>query len=209
MKGLIGRKLGMTQMYNEKGELVPVTLVEAGPCYVTQLKTVEADGYSAIQVGFEQVKAKRLTKGELGHLRKSSAPALHYLREFRVRPDDSYQQGQVLDAGLFSVGERVDVTGTSKGRGFAGGVKRHGFHGGPKTHGQSDRHRAPGAIGSTTTPGRVLKGMRMAGHMGAERVTTSGLEVVLVDRERNVIGVRGSVPGATNGLVVIKEARKQ
>jgi large subunit ribosomal protein L3 len=209
MKGLIGRKLGMTQLYTEKGELVPVTLLEAGPCYVAQLKTMERDGYTAIQVGFEPVKERRLTKGELGHLKKGSLPSLRYLREFRVRPEDNYQQGQVLDVSQFAVGERVDLTGTSKGRGFQGGVKRHGFHGGPKTHGQSDRHRAPGAIGAGTTPGRILKGLRMAGHMGAERVTTSGLEVVLVDLDRNIIGVRGSVPGAAKGLVVIREARKQ
>ncbi|MGQ9553795.1 MAG: 50S ribosomal protein L3 [Anaerolineae bacterium] len=209
MKGLIGKKLGMTQLFTEKGELISVTLLEAGPCYVTQRKTVEHDGYSAIQVGFEVVRERRLAKGELGHLRKNSVPALRYLREIRVRPDEAYQPGQVLDVSIFKAGERVDVTGTSKGRGFAGGVRRHGFHGGPKTHGQSDRNRAPGAIGSTTTPGRVLKGLRMAGHMGAARVTASGLEVVFVDRDRNIIGVRGAVPGARQGLIVIKEARKQ
>ena len=209
MKGLIGKKLGMTQLFTEKGELIPVTLLEAGPCYVTQRKTIEHDGYSAIQVGFEVVRERRLAKGELGHLRKNSVPALRYLREIRVRPDEVYQPGQVLDVSIFKAGERVDVTGTSKGRGFAGGVRRHGFHGGPKTHGQSDRNRAPGAIGSTTTPGRVLKGLRMAGHMGAARVTASGLEVVFVDRDRNIIGVRGAVPGARQGLIVIREARKQ
>jgi len=209
MKGLIGRKLGMTQFFTDKGELVPVTLVEAGPCYVTQRKTVEGDGYSAIQVGFEPVRQRRLAKGELGHLKKVNVPALRHLREIRVGSDEAYQPGQVLDVSIFKTGERVDVIGTSKGRGFAGGVRRHGFHGGPKTHGQSDRHRGPGSIGAGTSPGRVLKGLRMAGHMGADRVTVSGLEVVFVDRDRNIIGVRGAVPGATQGLLVIKEARKQ
>jgi len=209
MKGLIGRKLGMTQLFTDKGELVPVTLIEAGPCYVTQRKTPERDGYSAIQLGFEPVAARKLTRGELGHLRKAGVPPLRYLREFRVRPDEEYTVGQVLDVSIFRVGERVDVVGRSKGRGFAGVVKRHGFRGGPKTHGQSDRHRAPGSIGSGTTPGRVLKGLRMAGHMGNARVTAAGLEVVFVDPARNLIGVRGSVPGPRSGLVVIKEARKQ
>jgi len=209
MKGLMGKKLGMTQMYTARGELVPVTLIEAGPCYVTQLKTIERDKYSAIQIGFEPLDAKRLTRGEMGHLQKAGVPALRHLCEIATKPDESFEVGQVLDVGVFSSGERVDITGTSKGRGFAGVVKRHGFHGGPKTHGQSDRERRSGAIGSTTTPGRVLKGMRMAGHMGSARTTVSGLEVVFVDKDRNIIGVRGAVPGAVSGLVVIKEARKQ
>jgi len=209
MKGLIGKKLGMTQMYTDRGEVVPVTLIEAGPCHVVQRKTVDKDGYAAVQLGFGSVPDRKLSKGEKGHLRKGNAPTLRYLREFRVGADESYEPGQVVGVDVFAPGERVDVVGTSKGRGFQGGVKRHGFRGGPKTHGQSDRHRAPGSIGSTTTPGRVLKGLRMAGHMGDERVTVAGLEVVLVDAERNIIGVRGAVPGATNGLVVIKEARKQ
>ncbi|MHB0875882.1 MAG: 50S ribosomal protein L3 [Anaerolineae bacterium] len=209
MKGLIGKKLGMTQMYTERGEVVPVTLIEAGPCPVVQRKTVANDGYSAIQVGFGSVPERKLSKGEKGHLSKGGAPLVRHLREFRVGAEEGYELGQVLNVAIFATGEKVDVVGTSKGRGFAGGVKRHGFHGGPKTHGQSDRHRAPGSIGATTTPGRVLKGMRMAGHMGDERVTIMGMEVVLVDPERNLIGVRGAVPGANNGLVVIKEARKQ
>lgn len=209
MKGLIGKKLGMTQMYTEKGELVPVTLIEAGPCYVTQRKTMETDNYSAIQIGFEPVAEKRLTRGEMGHLRKSGAPALRHLGEMLVKPDESFEVGQVLNVGIFGTGERVDVTADSKGRGFAGVVKRHGFHGGPKTHGQSDRTRTGGSIGATTSPGRVLKGMRMGGHMGAARTTVTGLEVVFVDQDRNIIGVRGGVPGAASGLVIIKEARKQ
>jgi len=209
MKGLIGKKLGMTQMYTGTGELICVTLIEAGPCHVTQRKTTERDGYSAVQVGFGPASRRRVTKGEAGHLGRADVPLLRYLREFRVRPEEEYEPGQVLDVSIFTPGERVDVTGISKGRGFAGVVKRHGFRGGPKTHGQSDRHRAPGSIGSTTTPGRVVKGMKMAGHMGNARTTVSGLEVVFVDPERNIIGVHGGVPGAAQGLVVIKEARKQ
>jgi len=208
MKGLIGRKLGMTQMYTEAGELVPVTLIEAGPCYVVQRKTPERDGYSAVQIGYEAVPERRLPKGELGHLRKAGVASLRYLREIRVGADEAYEEGQAIDVSVFSVGERVDVTGISKGRGFAGVVKRHGFRGGPKTHGQSDRHRAPGSIGSTSTPGKVFKGMRGPGHMGAARTTVSGLEVVFVDADRNLIGVRGGVPGANKGVVLIKEARK-
>ena len=209
MKGLIGRKLGMTQMFTEKGELIPVTLIQAGPCYVTQRKTAEKDGYSAIQVGFEEGPSRKLSKGERGHLQKAQAPTVRHLREFKVKPDEEFQLGQVLDVSLFAPGERVDIVATTKGRGFAGGVRRHGFSGGPKTHGQSDRFRAPGSIGSGTTPGRVYKGLRMPGHMGNARRTVSGIEVVFVDRERNMIGVRGGVPGAVDGLVVIKEARKQ
>jgi large subunit ribosomal protein L3 len=160
-------------------------------------------------VGFEEVPSRKLSKGERGHLQKAQAPTVRHLREFKVKPDEEFQLGQVLDVSLFAPGERVDIVATTKGRGFAGGVRRHGFSGGPKTHGQSDRFRAPGSIGSGTTPGRVYKGLRMPGHMGNARRTVSGIEVVFVDRERNMIGVRGGVPGAVDGLVVIKEARKQ
>lgn len=199
----------MTQMFTENGEVVPVTLIQAGPCYVTQRKTETEDGYSAIQVGFEVVPERKLSKGEQGHLQGSGTPAVRHLREFRVKADEAYDLGQVLDVSLFSPGERVDILGTTKGRGFAGGIKRHGFHGGPKTHGQSDRHRAVGSIGAGTSPGRVIKGLRGPGHMGNVRLTVSGLEVVFVDRDRNIIGVRGGVPGSVDGLVVIKAARKQ
>jgi large subunit ribosomal protein L3 len=208
MKGLLGKKLGMTQIFDEQGEVIPVTVIEAGPCYVTQKKTHDRDGYTAVQLGFEELKASRANKPQLGHLSKSGVPALRHLREFRVTDHSDLGEGQKLDAGVFEVGDRVDVIGTSKGRGFAGVVKRHGFRGGPKTHGQSDRWRAPGAISSGTTPGRVLKGLRMAGRMGNDRVTVQNLEVVLVDPERNLIAVKGAVPGARGGLIVIKEARK-
>jgi len=203
MKGILAKKVGMTQVFDDKGEVVPVTVLEAGPCYVTQIKTTERDGYKAIQVGFGA--AKRLNKPQRGHLKDLS---LRHLREIRVDDPQKYQVGQKIDAGIFAAGERVDVTGISKGKGYAGGVKRHGFRGGPKTHGQSDRTRAPGAIGSTTTPGRVLKGLRMAGHMGQERVTVQNVPVVLVDPERNLLAVRGAVPGATRSLVFVKETRK-
>lgn len=209
MKGILGRKVGMTQIFDEKGEVVPVTVIEAGPCFVTQKKTAARDGYAAIQLGFKEAKPKHLTKAELAHLNKNNLPPLRHLREIRVSDAEKYQEGQKINASIFDVGERVDVTGLSKGRGFTGVVKRHGFRGGPKTRGQSDRQRAPGSIGATTTPGRVFKGMRMAGRMGNQRVTAQSLQVVLVDSERNLLVVKGSVPGARNGLLLIREARKQ
>lgn len=209
-KGLIGKKIGMTQIFDETGVAVPVTIIEAGPCYVTQIRRPEVDGYSAVQLGYGEVKPKRLTGGELGHLKRSglNLPPLRFLREFRAKNPD-VKEGETVTVEAFVVGERVDVVGASKGKGFQGGVKRYGFRGGPKTHGQSDRHRAPGSRGSGTTPGRVFKGSRGAGHMGNERVTAQHLKVVLVDAERNLIGVCGAVPGPRGGLVIIKEARKQ
>lgn len=209
-KGLIGKKIGMTQIFDENGLAVPVTVIEAGPCFVTQIRRPENDGYSAVQLGFAEVKPKRLTGGQLGHLKRDglNMPPLRYLREFRVKTPE-VNEGDQLTVEAFSVGERVDVVGTSKGKGFAGGVKRYHFRGGPKTHGQSDRERAPGSRGSGTTPGRVFKGARGPGHMGNERVTAQHLKVVLVDVERNLIGVRGAIPGPRGGLVIIREARKQ
>ncbi|MGD0806012.1 MAG: 50S ribosomal protein L3 [Anaerolineales bacterium] len=209
MKGLIGKKLGMAQVFDDAGRLIPVTIIEAGPCFVAQVRTVAKEGYSAVQLGFGEIKSKRMTSGELGHLQKASLAPLKYLREFRVDAGEAPKAGDRVGVDIFQAGEKVDVVGTSKGKGFQGGVKRHGFHGGPKTHGQSDRQRAPGSIGSTTTPGRVYKGKRMAGHMGTSRVTSSGLRVALVDSERNLLGVAGSVPGPKGGIVVIREARKQ
>lgn len=203
-QGLIGRKVGMTQIFTEKGEVVPITVIEAGPCYVTQVKTTQSDGYNAVQLGFER--AKRLNKPERGHLH--DLPPLKILRELRTDDVDQYQVGQTLDVSLFAQGDVVDVIGTSKGRGFAGAMKRHGFRGGPKTHGQSDRQRAVGAISSGTTPGNIRKGLRGPGHMGSERVTTLNLRVELVDAERNLIGIRGSVPGPRGGLVFVRKAFK-
>jgi large subunit ribosomal protein L3 len=208
LKGLIGKKVGMTQIFDPAGAAVPVTLIEAGPCYVTQVRLPETDGYSAVQLGFEEVKPKRLTGGQLGHLKRNNLPPLRFLREFREK-NPEVSEGDKLTVDLFTVGEHVDVVGTSKGKGFQGAVKRYHFRGGPKTHGQSDRQRAPGSRGSGTTPGRVYKGAKGAGHMGDERVTVQNLGVVLVDTERNLLGVRGAVPGPKGGLVLIKAARKQ
>lgn len=208
LKGLIGKKIGMTQIFDDSGVAIPVTVIEAGPCYVTQVRTPENDGYMAVQLGFREVKQKRLTGGQLGHLKRNDLPPLRILREFRVK-NPELNEGDQVTVSVFAVGEKVDVIGKSKGKGFAGAMKRYHFHGGPKTHGQSDRQRSPGSRGSGTTPGRVYKGARGPGHMGDDRVTAQGLKVVLVDAERNLIGVRGSVPGAKGGLVLIKEARKQ
>ncbi len=208
LKGLIGKKIGMTQIFDDTGVAIPVTVIEAGPCYVTQVRMPERDGYSAVQLGFGEVKPKRLTGGQLGHLKRNTLPPLRFLREFRVK-DAEVKEGDKVTVESFAVGENVDVVGTSKGKGFQGAVKRYHFAGGPKTHGQSDRLRAPGSRGSGTTPGRVYKGARGPGHMGDDRVTAQGLKVVLVDTERNLIAVRGSIPGAKGGLVLIKEARKQ
>lgn len=205
MKGILGKKVGMTRIFDESGEVIPVTIIEAGPCYVTQIKTRERDGYQAVQLGFGE--ARRLNKPERGHLPKG-VPDLRYLQELRVDDVSPYEVGQKVGAAIFSVGELVDVSGTSKGKGFAGVMKRHGFRGGPATHGQSDRARAPGSIGATSTPGRVIKGMRMPGHMGSRRYTAQNLKVVLVDQERNLLAVNGSVPGSKGGLVTIKSAVK-
>jgi len=209
MAGILGRKVGMTQLFDEKGKVVPVTVIEAGPCFVTHVKTEERDGYRAIQVGFEETKAKRLTKGQQGHLERNDLPLLRHLRELRVKDETVYTVGQKIGVDIFKVGERVDVVGKSKGRGFAGSIKRHGFRRQPRTHGQSDRERAPGSIGATTGTARVFKGKRMAGRMGNARVTSQNLLVALVDPERNLLAVRGSVPGPQGGLVLIKPARKQ
>jgi large subunit ribosomal protein L3 len=271
LSGLLGRKVGMTQVFVENGTAIPVTVIEAGPCIITQIKTTARDGYEAVQIGFEQARLKSVTRPELGHL-GHSLPLLKAQRKrlqtyqqqqrgkkvkgeeteaieqtetasaegkkdkqiekllkvqqnrqrrpgpelgpFRVLREVALQDGTAseslelglkIDASLFVAGESVDIVGTSKGKGFQGGVKRHGFRGGPKTHGQSDRTRAPGSIGSGTTPGRVLKGTRMAGRMGNERVTAKKLEVIQADPERNLLVVKGSVPGANGGLLMIKK----
>jgi large subunit ribosomal protein L3 len=208
LKGLIGKKIGMTQIFDETGVALPVTIIEAGPCYVTQVRLPEKEGYTAVQLGFKESNPKRLTGGQLGHLKKNELPPLKVLREFRIKTPE-VKVGDMFAVDIFNVGERVDVVGTSKGKGFAGAVKRYHFRGGPKTHGQSDRLRAPGSNGAGTTPGRVYKGSRRPGHMGSERVTSQSLKVVLVDPERNLLAVNGAVPGPRGGLVMIKDARKQ
>jgi large subunit ribosomal protein L3 len=204
-EGLMGRKRGMTQIFTEKGQVVPVTILEVGPCYVTQIHNEEKSGYSAIQLGFEET--RKLNKAERGHLK--NMPSLKHLREVRTTQVDQFKVGQKLNASLFAVGDRVDVVGTSKGKGTAGPVKKYHFRGGPKTHGQSDRTRRPGSSSATTTPGRVLKGTRRAGQMGNVRVTIANLDVVQVDPERNLVAVRGAVPGSKNGLIFVQKARKQ
>lgn len=209
MKGILGKKVGMTQVIQEDGEVIPVTVVEAGPCFVTQVRTTKRDGYKAVQLGFGAVARRHLTKGQVGHLQKAGLPELRHLRELRLREGENYTLGQQVLVDIFAPGERVDIEGKSKGRGFTGVVKRYGFAGGPRTHGQSDRERAPGSIGACATPGRVWKGQKMPGRMGGKRITSQNLEVVLVDPDRNLLAVRGSVPGPNGSLVLVKEARKQ
>jgi large subunit ribosomal protein L3 len=235
LKGIIGKKVGMTQVFSEDGAAIPVTVILAGPCWITQVKTEGKDGYPAVQLGFEEIGAdiedeaardrkveRRMSKPQRGHLgllepsakhpeRKrfeNPVPPLRYLREFRVSDVDGFEEGQKITVDVFKEGERVDVVGTSKGKGFAGTVKRHHFNRQPKTHGQSDRERAPGSIGATSTPGRVFKGTRMAGRMGGNRVTSQNLEVVVIDADRNLLAVRGSVPGAKGGLVTVSRTVK-
>lgn len=223
MTGLIGKKLGMTQYFAPDGRMHAVTVVEAGPCTVTQVKTVDRDGYTAVQLGYGS--AGRLSAAEKGHLGhgglgrsrkrenhkgetgRSPLGMFPHLREFPA-PEEEVNVGDVLTAEVFQEGQRVDVMGVSKGKGFAGGIRRYHFRGGPKTHGQSDRHRAPGSIGSGTTPGRVLKGLKMAGHLGHDRVTAKNLEVLKVEAERNLILIKGAVPGPTDTIVMIRPTKK-
>lgn len=205
IQAMVGKKLGMTQVFDETGVVYPATVIECGPNVVTQIKTEDKDGYSAVQLGFGL--DKRLNRPEQGH-RKASGFQSRDLREVKADSYDDLEIGQVFKADVFKPGQMVDVTGTSKGRGFQGGVKRHGFAGGPKTHGQSDRLRAPGSIGSSATPGRVWKGTRMAGRMGNDRVTVLSLEVLRVDPERNLLVVKGSVPGHNDSLVIVRTAVK-
>ncbi|MFO8143545.1 MAG: 50S ribosomal protein L3 [Dehalococcoidales bacterium] len=201
-KGIIGKKLGMTQIFRDNGSVEPVTAIEAGPCTVVQIKTEENEGYSALQLGYGQ--AKKISSAQQGHSRDLGK--FRYLREFRSNDIEGIQVGDKIDASLFQAGDLIDVTGVSKGKGFAGVVKRHGFAGGPKTHGQSDRLRHPGSIGAMTTPGRVLKGKKMAGHMGNRRVTVRKLEVFQSDQESNLLLVKGAVPGARNGMLLIRKS---
>ena len=202
VQGIIGRKLGMTQVFKDSGEAEAVTAIEAGPCAIIQVKSAAREGYDAVQLGFGE--AKRLKSPQRGHLK--GLGQFKYLREFRVDDTEAVNVGDRVDVSLFKEGDLVDVTGLSKSKGFAGVVKRHGFAGGPKTHGQSDRHRHAGSIGATTSPGRVFKGTRMAGHMGNDRVTVRHLEVFRADPERNMLLLKGAVPGYKNGLLLIKKS---
>ena len=202
LQGFLGKKIGMTQIFREDGRVVPVTVIQAGPCVVTQVKTKETDGYEAVQLGFGDV--KRRNKPESGHLKNSRLS--QYLREVATDDTSEFEVGQAISVDIFESGEKVDVIGTSKGRGFAGVMKRWNFGGGPRTHGQSDRARAPGSIGGGTTPGKVYKGLKMGGHMGNRRITVKGLEIIEIDTERNLLLVKGGIPGATNSLVQIRRA---
>jgi large subunit ribosomal protein L3 len=200
--GMIGKKIGTTQVFRDDGRSDAVTVIQAGPCTVTQIKTEETDGYIGVQLGYDEV--KRLNRPESGHL-KDSGKNFRVLREFGIDDLEDIELGQQIDVSLFEAGELVDATAKAKGRGFQGGVKRYNFKGGPKTHGQSDRHRAPGSIGAGTTPGKVIKGLRMAGHMGDHRVTVRKLEIVEADLDRNLLFIKGAVPGARNSLVLIRK----
>ncbi|WMM25569.1 50S ribosomal protein L3 [Tissierella sp. MB52-C2] len=208
MKNMIGRKVGMTQIFTENGSVIPVTVIEAGPLVVVQKKTVETDGYNAIQVGFQNIKEQRMNKPAKGHFDKGNLEYKKYLREFRVENPDEFEIGQEIKADVFEAGDLIDVTGTSKGKGTQGVIKRHGFGRGRETHG-SKFHRAPGGMSAGTYPGRVFKGHRMAGRMGNERVTVQNLEIVRVDAEKNLILIKGAVPGPKKGLVTIKETVKK
>ncbi len=208
MKNIMGRKIGMTQIFKEDGSVVPVTVVEAGPLVVVQKKTVEIDGYNAIQVGFQDIKEQRINKPMKGHFNKGNVAYKKYLKEFKVENPDEYEIGQVIKADVFAEGDLVDVIGVSKGKGTQGVIKRHGFGRGRESHG-SKFHRAPGGMSAGTYPGRVFKGHRMMGRMGNERVTVQNLEVVRVDVDKNLILIKGAIPGPKKGIVTIKETVKK
>ncbi len=205
-KAILGKKLGMTQLFTDEGLAVPVTVIEAGPCQVVQVKTNEKDGYSAIQVGFAEKRENLFNKPLKGHFNKAGVRPLRFLREFRLEDCNGYEVGKDIKVDLFATGEKVDVIGTTKGRGFAGGIKRHGFHRGPSSHG-SKYHRRPGSLGAKGVA-RVFKGRKLPGHLGVERVTVQNLEVVRVDPERNLLAVKGAVPGPRGGLVIVKDSVK-
>lgn len=206
-KGLIGKKIGMTQIFNEEGKVIPVTVIEAGPCVVSQVKTEETDGYNSIQLGFGAIKESKVNKPERGHFTKANIAPARYLREFRVDSIEDVKVGDELKADIFMAGDKIDIQGTSKGKGFQGVIKRHGQHRGPMGHG-SMYHRRPGSMGSTSTPGRVFKGKKLPGHMGAETVTIQNLEVIKVELDKNIILVKGSVPGAKGSILKIKSSVK-
>ena len=205
-KGIIGRKVGMSQLFTETGKVIPVTVLEAGPCVVTQKKTVENDGYAAVQLGFEDIREKLVTKPLKGHFDKAQAAYKRVLKEFDL--DESLSVGDIVKADVFAAGDKVDVTGISKGKGYQGTIKRHGFHTGPMAHG-SGYHRHQGSMGSNTDPSRVFKGKGMPGHMGSEQVTVQNLDIVKVAAEKNLIAIKGAVPGPNGGLIVVKSAVKK
>ncbi|MBI2505354.1 MAG: 50S ribosomal protein L3 [Candidatus Latescibacteria bacterium] len=205
MVGILAKKMGMTQIYDEKDRLIPVTVLSAGPCPIVEIKTAEKHHYSALQLAFDEVVARKANKPRTGHFAKAGAKTHRLLREFRLAEAGDYQVGQVLDVNLFKAGDRIKVTGTSKGKGFAGVIKRHNFHGKDTAHGTPDRVRHPGSIGQGTSPGKVWRGKPMGGHMGDERVSVKGLSVVRVDAERHLLFVKGAVPGGVNGYLAIQK----
>jgi large subunit ribosomal protein L3 len=208
VKAIIGKKVGMTQIFDENGKVVPVTVIKAGPCVVTQKKEPEKDGYTAVQLGFEDVAERKLSKPELGHLKKAGVEPKRHLKEFKLENAETLKLGDTLRADIFAEGDRVDITGISKGKGFAGAIKRHGAHRTPMSHGGGPVHRHAGSMGSSTDPSRIFKGKIGAGHMGAEQVTVQNLDVVKVDPELNLIAVRGAVPGPKGGVVFLKNTVK-
>ena len=205
MSGLLGKKIRMTQIFSESGRSIPVTVIDAGPCYVSQIKTEKKDGYRAIQVGYQELKEKHAKKPLVGHLKKADLKLLKHLREFELSSGEELKVGDELKVDMFKEGEMVEISGYAKGRGFQGVMRRHGFSGANKTHGQSDRWRAPGSIGQSSDPSRVLKNMKMAGRMGNNRVTVPAVEVVKIDTERNLLFVKGPVPGSVDSLLEIKK----
>src|SRR4051812_47548481 len=207
-KGVLGEKLGMTQVFDDEGRIVPVTVVQAGPCVVTQLRTQEKDGYTAVQIGYGQIDPRKVNKPRTGHFEKAGVTPRRYLVELRSDDTTEYELGQEITAGVFEAGQKIDVTGTSKGKGTAGVMKRHGFKGLGASHGTQRKHRSPGSIGGCATPGRVFKGVRMAGRMGAVRQTTQNLTVHAVDAERGVILIKGAVPGPKGAVVLVRSAVK-
>ncbi|AQP49969.1 50S ribosomal protein L3 [Tessaracoccus flavescens] len=209
VKGILGTKLGMTQLWDENNKVVPVTVIQAGPCVVTQVRTPEVDGYNAVQLGYGAVKAKKVTKPEAGHFSKADVTPRKHLVELRTADASEFELGQELTAEVFAGGDVVDVTGTSKGKGTAGVMKRHGFKGLRASHGVHRKHRSPGSIGGCATPGRVFKGLRMAGRMGNDKVTVQNLKIHAVDAERGLLLVRGAIPGNTGSLVVVRSAAKK
>lgn len=207
-KGIIGRKIGMTQIFNENGAVIPVTVLEAGPCAVVQKKTVENDGYTSVQLGFDDTREKLVVKPAKGHFDKAKVAYKKILREFKLDNGEQLNVGDIIKADVFATGDKVDVTGISKGKGYQGAIKRCGFHIGPKAHG-SGYHRHQGSMGANTDPSRVMKGKGMPGHMGSEQVTVQNLYIVKVDAENNLIAIKGAVPGPNGGLIVVKSAVKK
>jgi len=205
MRGLIGKKIGMTQVFSKTGSLIPVTIVEAGPCVVTQIKTLDSDGYDAVQIGFSDLRDKHSNKALSGHFSKANSKAKKYLAEFKPVSNYDYKTGQEFGVSLFKEGEMVSVSGTSKGKGFSGVMKRHGFGGGPKTHGQREHPRSAGSIGQASDPSRVFKGMKMAGQYGNKKISTRNLEIISVVKQNNQLLIKGAIPGANNGIIYISK----